>query len=82
MSSPSDRPTLAELARSGSHRIEVGSATAAEWRALPGIGESRARDLAAAGRRGELSVPEDVLSVRGIGPSTFARLRPYLESTR
>lgn len=58
------------------HVVHVNSATASELQALPGIGPSlAARILADRTAHGPYTRPEDLLRVRGIGPSTLNRLK-------
>lgn len=46
------------------------------WEALPGIGPTRARRLAAAAAAGSLRRPDDLLQVHGIGTKMAAALEP------
>ena len=68
-----------ELARSGPATIDPNTAGRAEWDRLPGIGPVTAiaivehRDAHGPFRR-----PGDLLEVRGIGPRTLEKLRPFL----
>ncbi len=67
-------------------RIDPNTASWPSLAALPGLGEKRAktiieyRDAFTKEHPGQLafSEPEDLLLVRGIGPSMLATLRPYL----
>jgi competence ComEA-like helix-hairpin-helix protein len=59
--------------------LEPDRATAPEWERLPGIGPSlAARIVADRAERGPFRSPEGLLRVRGIGPRTLERIRPYL----
>jgi competence protein ComEA len=59
--------------------LELDRATAPEWERLPGIGPSlAARIVADRAERGPFRSPEGLLRVRGIGPRTLERIRPYL----
>lgn len=59
--------------------LELNRATAPEWERLPGIGPSlAARIVADRAERGPFRSPEGLLRVRGIGPRTLERIRPYL----
>lgn len=59
--------------------LEMDRATAADWERLPGIGPSlAARIVADRAERGPFQTPEGLLRVRGIGPRTLDRIRPYL----
>jgi competence ComEA-like helix-hairpin-helix protein len=59
--------------------IEMDRATASDWERLPGIGPSlAARIVADRAERGPFRTPEGLLRVRGIGPRTLERIRPYL----
>ncbi len=60
--------------------LDPNSADRAEWDRLPGIGPRTAAAIVAhRARNGPFSGPEDLLEVRGIGPVTLDRLRPYME---
>ncbi|HEX5031160.1 MAG TPA: helix-hairpin-helix domain-containing protein [Candidatus Eisenbacteria bacterium] len=59
--------------------LEMDRATASDWERLPGIGPSlAARIVADRAERGPFQTPEGLLRVRGIGPRTLERIRPYL----
>ena len=59
--------------------LEMDRATEADWERLPGIGPSlAARIVADRAERGPFQTPEGLLRVRGIGPRTLDRIRPYL----
>jgi competence protein ComEA len=61
--------------------LEVDRATAADWERLPGIGPAlAARIVADRAAHGPFLRPEGLLRVRGIGPKTLDRLRPFLRS--
>ncbi|MGB7156802.1 MAG: helix-hairpin-helix domain-containing protein [Tepidisphaeraceae bacterium] len=79
---PPRSPRYSELA----DKIDPNTADWQSLAALPGLGEKRAktiieyREAFTAKNPGNLafSEPEDLLLVRGIGPSMLATLRPYL----
>lgn len=62
--------------------VDLNQADLAALERLPGIGPAMARrileDRAA---RGPYARPEDLLRVKGIGPATLARLRPFLRTS-
>jgi DNA uptake protein ComE-like DNA-binding protein len=59
--------------------IDPDRATAAEWERLPGIGPALAgRIVGDRAANGPFGGPEGLLRVRGIGPRTLDRIRPYL----
>ena len=62
------------------HVVDINSADASAWCALPGIGAKKAAAILAERRRGGpfLRV-QDLTRVKGIGPATVARLRPWLQ---
>lgn len=61
-------------------RISVARAEAWEFDRLPGVGSAMADSIVALrARAGVLRHPSDLLAVRGIGPTTVDRLRPFLE---
>jgi competence ComEA-like helix-hairpin-helix protein len=62
-------------------RIDLDRATARELERLPGIGPGlAARILADRAERGPYGTPEALLRVKGIGPRTLERIRPYLST--
>ncbi|MBW3660350.1 MAG: helix-hairpin-helix domain-containing protein [Gemmatimonadetes bacterium] len=68
-----------ERAASGPARIDPNTADRADWDRLAGIGPRTAEAiLAVRGERGGFAKPEDLLEVRGIGPKTLERIRPWL----
>lgn len=61
-------------------RLDPNRATAEELVTLPGVGPVlAARIVAARERAGPFTSVEDLRRVRGVGPATLARLRPFLE---
>jgi competence ComEA-like helix-hairpin-helix protein len=60
-------------------RIDLDRATARDLERLPGIGPAlAARIIADRSERGAFRSPDALLRVRGIGPRTLERIRPYL----
>lgn len=60
-------------------QLDVNRADWPEWSVLPGIGEMLAKRIVDSRRdRGPFQSHEDLLRVRGIGPRTLDRIRPYL----
>lgn len=63
--------------------LDVDRATAAELERLPGIGPSLAsRIVADREQNGLFGTPEGLRRVKGIGPRTLQRIRPYLAAPR
>ena len=59
--------------------VNVNTATVEQLTLLPGIGESRAREIVALRKReGAFGSVEALLDVKGIGETSFARMRPFL----
>ena len=59
--------------------LDVDRAAEADWERLPGIGPAlAARIVADRAAHGPFRSPEGLLRVRGIGPKTLDRLRPFL----
>jgi competence protein ComEA len=56
-------------------RIDLNRASAMELMRLPGVGEKRAQAIVALRARSPFRKPEDVLAVKGLGPSWFARVK-------
>lgn len=70
-STATDQPSL--------YRVEVNTSGWVAWTQLPGIGETLARRIVTdREERGPFRSVEDVARVRGIGPKTLDKLRPYL----
>ena len=60
-------------------RLDVNTAPATEFNALPGIGPRLAERLAADREaNGPFESVEDLARVRGIGPKLVQRIRPYV----
>jgi competence ComEA-like helix-hairpin-helix protein len=79
--------SLTPATRAGLHRsetpplgrLDVDRATAAEFERLPGIGPAlAARIVTDRSSNGPFGTPAGLLRVRGIGPKTLERLRPFL----
>jgi competence protein ComEA len=69
------RPVLAAMVL----RLDPNAATAEALEALPAIGPTLARRIVEAQADGPFRSPEDLQArVRGIGPATLARIKPYL----
>ena len=62
-------------------QIDINTATAEELDRLPGVGPTTAAAIleTRAARGGSFSSVEDLLHVKGIGPKTFQKLRPYVK---
>ncbi len=61
-------------------RLDPNRASAAELDRLPGVGTSLADALVRSREAdGPFRAPEDLLRVRGIGPSLLGKIRPYLD---
>jgi len=62
-------------------RLDVDRAGLDDWERLPGIGQAlAARIVADREARGPFGTPDGLLRVRGIGPRTLERIRPFLRS--
>lgn len=60
-------------------KLDINSADWPEWTVVPGIGEMLAKRIVQyRSERGPFRNHADLLQVNGIGPRTFARMRPYL----
>ena len=60
-------------------RLDLNKASAGELMALPGIGEKRAQAVVAwRDAHGPFHCVDDLDDVRGIGPATLDRLRPFV----
>jgi competence protein ComEA len=70
----------ATVGREADRLVDLNRATAVELEALPGIGPALAERIVAwRTRNGRFRTLEDLIEVRGIGPATLERLRPYLK---
>ena len=56
-------------------RIDLNRANAAELMRLPGVGEKRAQAIVAQRTKQPFRRPEDVLTVKGLGPAWFAKVK-------
>jgi competence protein ComEA len=68
----------AKRALAPGERIDLNRASAAELMRLPGVGEKRAQAIVAQRARQPFRRPEDVLSVKGLGPAWFAKVKANL----
>lgn len=74
LTEPGDRPRL-----SAAFQLDVNTASAAELDLLPNIGEARTGQIIAERQRGVFASPEDLAyRIKGIGPKTVEKMRPYL----
>lgn len=63
--------------------IDPNRADAIELRRLPGIGPATARDIVASREtEGPFPSADALVRVRGVGPATLEKLRPWLDFTR
>ena len=63
----------------GELRVNINTADINELTLLPGIGESRARDIIDyRNEYGRFTQPEDLLNIRGIGEATLQNILPYI----
>ena len=61
--------------------LDLNQATATELLGLPGVGPRTARRIVAFRRTcGGFRRPEEIMSVKGIGERSFARLRPHIRA--
>lgn len=56
-------------------RIDLNRAGTAELMRLPGVGEKKAQAIVAQRTKSPFRKPEDVLSVKGLGPKWFNRVK-------
>ena len=72
-------PALQSQEPEARETVELNTATAAELRTLPGVGERTAeRIIEYREEHGGFEKIEDLMNVRGIGERTFLRLRPLI----
>ena len=66
-------------ARQYDFRIDINSASWVEWTQIEGIGETTANKIIADREtNGPFRGIQDLLRVKGIGPKTLEKMRPYL----
>jgi competence protein ComEA len=66
-------------ARQYDFRIDINSASWVEWTQIEGIGEATAQKiLADREANGPFRSVKELLRVKGIGPKTLEKMRPYL----
>jgi competence protein ComEA len=59
-------------------RVNINTGNASELERLPGVGPARAREIVRLrNERGAFGTVDELLDVRGIGPVTLERLRPF-----
>lgn len=59
-------------------KINVNTATEAQWELLPGIGPATARKLVAFTARRKLTQTNQVMRIKGIGRKTYGAIKQYL----
>jgi competence protein ComEA len=65
---------------SGTAKININTATESELTALPGIGESRARDIVSyRTKNGFFATIEDIKNVSGIKDAAFEKIKDYIK---
>ena len=63
--------------------VNVNTATAEQFEALPGIGPSTAKRIVSyREKNGPFKKLEDLMNVQGIGEKSFLKLRPHLSVTQ
>jgi competence protein ComEA len=73
------RPTGLERGAALSYRVDLNHARRAELLQLPGVGDSMARRIEDYRQAsGGFRAVEDLANIRGIGPATMERLRPWV----
>ena len=78
-SAPSPAPARSRRTERPIGVVNLNTATVEELQALPGIGPVLAQRIVEhRTTRGPFQRPEELIEVKGIGPRTFERLRPYV----
>lgn len=74
-------PAVSEPPLPFRYQVDANTASPAELRTLPGIGEKLAEEIISYREaNGPIRDPEELLDVRGIGPVKLKALRPHLPS--
>ena len=58
--------------------ININVADSAQLSLIPGLTETKVQNILLYRARHSFQVPADVLKVKGIGPSTYARIKPWI----
>lgn len=78
-----DQPAAPEAGSAPSPLLDLNTATEEELDALPGIGPAKARAIIAYRESaGPFRTVDDLLEVKGIGPSLLEQIRPYVRAGR
>ena len=78
-SDASRSPTGGKLNKPGEGLVHINSATSDELQRLPGVGPVIAKRIVEYRRRvGRFVKPEQLMDVKGIGPKTFEKMRPFV----
>lgn len=59
-------------------RIDLNRASVTDLMRLPGVGLKKAQAIVAHRGKAPFQRPEDVVQVKGLGPSWFAKVKPHL----
>lgn len=59
-------------------RIDLNRASAVELMRLPGVGQKRAQAIVALRSKSPFRKAEDVLTVKGLGPGWYARVKGFV----
>lgn len=61
-------------------RIDLNRASVAELMRLPGVGQKKAQAIVNHRAKTPFQRPEDIVQVKGLGPSWFAKVKPNLSA--
>jgi len=75
-------PVHPDRVAQAAERVDPNAASVASLRRLPGIGPQKAQAVVAERENGPFSGADDLQRVRGIGPKTVEKLRPFLVGER
>ena len=78
LAAPASAAFTSKKALGPNDRIDLNRASTVELMRLPGVGQKKAQAIVALRSRQPFKKPEDVVAVKGLGPSWFAKVKAHL----